>query len=106
MADPQALNELLKKEYSIMAEEIRSGVWRHYKGKYYNVLGVGRDTETGELKVVYTPLYVHPSGGPALQIRPLEMWLQAGKWELEDGTITPEMPRFTYIGAQMPSKSS
>ena len=33
------------------------GVYEHYKGKKYFVLGLSRDTETEELFVVYRPLY-------------------------------------------------
>jgi hypothetical protein len=89
-----------------MAEEIRSGIWQHYKGKYYNVLGVGRHTETGELGVVYTPLYVHPNGGPALQFRPLEMWTQPGLWEVDGKRAVNYVPRFTYVGQEMPPQKS
>ncbi|MGH8807800.1 MAG: DUF1653 domain-containing protein [Noviherbaspirillum sp.] len=36
---------------------IEPGVYEHYKGKKYFVLGLSRDTETGEVCVVYRPLY-------------------------------------------------
>jgi hypothetical protein len=57
-----------------MAEEIRSGVWRHYSGKHYLVLGVARNTETDEELVIYIPLYEHSNGGRPLQARPASMW--------------------------------
>lgn len=33
------------------------GVYQHYKGKKYFVLGLSKNTETGEVCVVYRPLY-------------------------------------------------
>lgn len=36
---------------------IASGVYEHYKGKKYFVLGLSKNTETGEVCVVYRPLY-------------------------------------------------
>ena len=33
------------------------GVYEHYKGRQYEVVGVGLDTETLEPVVVYKPLY-------------------------------------------------
>lgn len=41
----------------IKSGEIKSGVYQHYKGKKYFVLGVSRNTETNEVCVVYRPLY-------------------------------------------------
>lgn len=36
---------------------VRPGVYEHYKGKKYFVLGLSRNTETNEVCVVYRPLY-------------------------------------------------
>lgn len=36
---------------------IRPGIYEHYKGKKYFVLGLSRNTETNEVCVVYRPLY-------------------------------------------------
>lgn len=47
------------------------GVYRHFKGNYYYVEGVARDSETGEECVVYRQLY----GERALWVRPLAMFL-------------------------------
>jgi hypothetical protein len=33
------------------------GIYQHYKGKKYFVLGLSKNTETGEVCVVYRPLY-------------------------------------------------
>ena len=37
--------------------QVIPGVYQHYKGKNYYVLGRSRNTETGEICVVYRPLY-------------------------------------------------
>lgn len=38
-------------------QQIAPGVYEHYKGKRYFVLGLSKNTETGEVCVVYRPLY-------------------------------------------------
>ena len=40
-----------------MTEQLRCGIYEHYKGRKYLVLGVARHTETEELMAVYIPLY-------------------------------------------------
>ncbi len=79
--------------------EIKSGVWQHYKGKRYLVLGVARHTENNEELVVYVPLYEHPAGGLPLQVRPVKMWLQ----KIKTGPFIKQ--RFSYEGpATKPAK--
>ncbi len=68
---------------------MKAGRYRHYKGGEYQVQGVARHSETGELLVVYTPLY----GEGGLWVRPLEMFQQS---VLHEGR---EQPRFAYVGA-------
>jgi hypothetical protein len=72
---------------------LRCGVYEHYKGKKYLVLGVARHTETGELMAVYVPLYELPDNeGVQMSVRPLEMFTG-------DVEIGPELrPRFRFIG--------
>ena len=50
--------------------EIRPGKYRHFKGKYYEVLGVATHSETLEPMVVYRQLY----GQGDLWVRPAGMW--------------------------------
>lgn len=38
-------------------DEIIPGIYEHYKGNKYRVLGVGKDTETEADVVIYQPLY-------------------------------------------------
>jgi hypothetical protein len=49
---------------------IRSGRYRHYKGREYDVIGVARHSETEEEYVVYRALY----GERGLWIRPRAMF--------------------------------
>ncbi|MGB5707912.1 MAG: DUF1653 domain-containing protein [Arenicellales bacterium] len=65
---------------------IKSGRYRHYKGNYYDVIGVARHSETDELLVVYRPQY----GEKGLWVRPLEMFTESV--ELGDSVV----PRFDY----------
>jgi hypothetical protein len=52
---------------------IEPGRYRHYKGNFYQVLGVARHSETDELLVVYRPLY----GAGELWVRPLTMFQES-----------------------------
>lgn len=51
--------------------EIVPGVYRHFKGNKYEVLGVAKHSETEEPLVVYRALY----GEGGLWVRPLEMFV-------------------------------
>ncbi|SHF71790.1 Protein of unknown function [Modicisalibacter ilicicola DSM 19980] len=46
------------------------GIYRHYKGQSYEVIGVAHHSETEELLVVYRALY----GDYGLWVRPLAMF--------------------------------
>ncbi|GHE22930.1 DUF1653 domain-containing protein [Halomonas urumqiensis] len=48
------------------------GIYRHYKGNRYEVLGVAQHSETEEPLVVYRALY----GEFGLWVRPLEMFTE------------------------------
>lgn len=50
------------------------GVYEHYKGRKYFVLGLSKHTETGEVCVVYRPLY--ETDWPQLVHRPAAMFLE------------------------------
>lgn len=53
-------------------QEIQLGrVYRHFKGDYYLVEALAKDSETGEICVVYRKLY----GDGGLWVRPLAMFL-------------------------------
>ena len=59
-----------------------AGIYRHYKGQRYQVLGTARHSETLEELVVYRALY----GEHGLWVRPAAMF---GETVLVDGTAVP-----------------
>jgi hypothetical protein len=67
---------------------IQLGLYRHYKGGNYEVMGVARHSETLAPMVMYRPLY-NDSGW---WVRPFEMF--TGSVEM-DGE---QVPRFAYQG--------
>jgi hypothetical protein len=68
------------------------GKYQHYKGKYYEVLGVAHHSETLEELVVYRALYVSPEFGEnALWVRPKKMFLEE---VIIEGK---RVPRFEFI---------
>lgn len=73
-----------------MAPHITPGLYRHYKGNDYQVYGVARHSETGEVLVLYKALY----GQYDLWVRPLVMFNETVNVNGEDIT------RFTLIEAQ------
>jgi len=76
-----------------MASEIKKGLYQHYKGKLYEVVGVGRHSETLEEVIVYRGLYEDEEFGKnPIWVRPINMFLE----EIEiDGK---KIPRFKYLG--------
>jgi len=56
-----------------MTTELAPGIYRHYKGNDYEVIGCARHSETEEWMVVYRTLY----GDYSLWVRPLEMFTQS-----------------------------
>lgn len=72
---------------------MRTGKYRHYKGKFYEVLGTVRHSETLEELVLYKALYDSPEfGKDQLWVRPLKMFLEN---VIVDGK---EIARFTFAG--------
>ena len=68
--------------------ELKTGKYRHFKGKEYELIGLATHSETMETMVVYRALY--DDGG--LWVRPASMWTQTVD---RDGYCGP---RFQYIG--------
>ena len=67
---------------------ITLGLYRHYKGKNYSVVGFARHSETREEMVLYVPLY----GDGGYWVRPLAMFTEQVMHEGKS------VPRFAYLG--------
>ena len=70
---------------------MQCGIYEHYKGKKYLVLGTANHSETKEKLVVYVPLYQHE--GEPMSARPFDMFNE--NVEIEGKSV----PRFRFIGA-------
>lgn len=68
--------------------EIKRGIYRHFKGNKYEVLGLAHHSESLEEMVVYRALY----GDGGLWVRPASMWNETVN---RDGKT---YRRFTYLG--------
>lgn len=67
--------------------EIKPGKYRHFKGNYYEVIGIASHSETMEPMVVYRALY----GDRGLWVRPAAMWTEIVEKEGYTG------PRFQFV---------
>ncbi|WP_022956248.1 DUF1653 domain-containing protein [Perlucidibaca piscinae] len=76
-----------------MQPTVRKGFYRHYKGPVYEVLDLVRHSETEEWLVLYRTCY----GDWGRWVRPHAMF--TGMVTGPDGE---EMPRFAWIGEDMP----
>jgi len=52
---------------------VEAGLYEHFKGKRYEVVGVGLDSETLKPVVVYTPQY---ESNVPFYVRPYEIFLE------------------------------
>ncbi len=68
-------------------DTFRPGVYRHFKGNEYQLLGIARHSETMEELVVYRALY----GERGLWVRPAAMWSERVERDGYSG------PRFTFV---------
>tara|TARA_R110002124_G_C8619528_1_gene486203 strand:- start:387 stop:596 length:210 start_codon:yes stop_codon:yes gene_type:complete len=66
---------------------MKTGLYKHYKGNNYEVIGVARHSEDETELVVYRPTY----GEKGLWVRPLDMFTETVEI---DGK---KIPRFSYI---------
>lgn len=72
--------------------DIQTGLYRHFKGNLYEVIGTALHSETRESMVVYRALY----GENGLWVRPAAMWSETIDRDGYHG------PRFQYIGDRLP----
>lgn len=68
--------------------DLKPGVYRHYKNKMYQVIGVALHSETNEPVVVYKPLY---ESDAELWVRPYDMFTEN---VVVDGR---KIPRFARV---------
>ncbi len=73
---------------STEAQTLKLGIYEHYKGKRYMVLGVVRHSETLEEHVLYKLMY----GDESYWVRPLKMFCE----NISIGN--QQVPRFRYVG--------
>ena len=71
---------------------IKPGKYQHYKGNFYQVLGVARHSESTEKMVMYKALYESEFGKNVVWVRPIAMFLEN---VVVDGN---EVPRFRFVG--------
>lgn len=62
------------------------GLYRHFKGAFYEVLGTATHSESAERLVVYRPCY----GERGLWVRPLAMFIETVEHE---GRLVPRFAR-------------
>lgn len=71
-----------------METEIKRGIYRHYKGKDYLVLGLALDEATKEKLVVYRALYEDQEyGAHMMWVRPLAVFIE-----------DVDLPEYNYKG--------
>jgi hypothetical protein len=74
-------------------ELLKPGIYKHFKGKSYEVIALARHSETQEEMVVYKALYDHEKyGKDSIWVRPLKMFLEHVERDGYSG------PRFSYVG--------
>ena len=66
---------------------MKKGIYEHYKGNRYEVIGIAKHSETLEEMVVYKALY----GDGGIWVRPLYMWDEPVNVNGES------VPRFRFI---------
>lgn len=75
-------------------EPIKKGIYKHFKGKLYRVLGEALHTEAMQVFVLYEPLY---DSKDEFFVRPKSMFLEI----LPNG-----VPRFEFIRAEYLSENN
>lgn len=64
---------------------VKPGIYQHFKGNLYEVIGEAFHTEEHEYYVVYKPLY---ESSEQFFLRPKDMFLE---------TVAPGVPRFKLV---------
>lgn len=74
-----------------MTSSVKPGKYQHFKGNFYQVIGLVKHSETLEDYVYYQALYDNPRS--KYWVRPLSMFTE--KVTLASGE---QVPRFRYLG--------
>lgn len=73
-------------------EDLKIGIYQHFKGNLYEVIAVGKDSDTLEDLVVYKALYDSAEFGKnAIWVRPKEKFCEE---IIVDGK---KIPRFKFV---------
>ena len=56
-------------------DRVKPGIYQHYKGRFYLVIGEVVNHEDRSAMVLYVPLYL-VGGGQSMTVRPLEEFLK------------------------------
>ena len=77
-----------------MKPQLKIGVYKHYKGGFYKILGVAKHENTGEELAVYREISrgLETGEGP-LYVRPLEQFFEEVEYRGKVST------RFQYVSA-------
>ncbi len=77
----------MKPDPKVKVSDIKTGLYRHFKGGEYEVIGLALHSETLEVMVIYKALY----GQKLTWVRPRSMFLEM---VMHEGN---EVPRFMFI---------
>lgn len=77
----------MKDKKSTQRVDVKPGLYRHFKGGDYEVIGIALHSETLEVMVIYKALY----GQGLTWVRPRAMFLET---VMHNGQ---KVPRFTFI---------
>lgn len=72
--------------------KVKKGIYRHYKGHKYRIIGIARHSETLEELVVYQGFYNDPKFGKnPICVRPVKLFI-------DDVKINgKQIPRFKFL---------
>jgi hypothetical protein len=77
---------------------LKLGIYKHYKGGFYRVVGEARHENTGDILVVYRSISrgIETGEGP-MWVRPLDQFSE--KVTITDRVGERQVSRFTYVSA-------
>lgn len=82
----------------VVMPDLMCGVYKHYKGGLYLVLGIAQDGDTEELSVVYISLTGARFPGPRMRLAKLSKFFSHVSFISDGHNYTG--PRFVYIGQE------